>query len=126
MKAIIEKQKEKMSLSKYIFWLNSMTTVELIKEFPNRFHILNAKDSQDESVLKIISNQAILWDLVKDYAKELSVLEAEEKDELREELKIAFNAGKTYQAVFDREWHSGKWNEEIDFKEWYNKYLKAR
>ena len=53
-------------------------------------------------------------------------IEAEEKDELREELKIAFNAGKTYQAVFDREWHSGKWNEEIDFKEWYNKYLKSR
>jgi hypothetical protein len=77
-KQIIEKLKP---LNEFVFWLNSMTTTELIKEFPTRFHLLDARDSVTESVNKYLANDAILWNLVKEHAKKLSALESQEGEE---------------------------------------------
>lgn len=55
------------TLSEYVSWLNSMTTTELIKEFPGRFYILSGFDTEDGIVKKMIANDAILWQLVKEY-----------------------------------------------------------
>ena len=62
---------EKMTLSEYVFWLHSMTTTELILQFPKEFHLLSAGDSTDESVKKVLANDAILWRKVREYNKKL-------------------------------------------------------
>ena len=59
-----------MTLREFVFFLNSMTTTELIHQFPYRFHLLSATDSREQSVNKLIYNEAILWDMVKDKAKQ--------------------------------------------------------
>lgn len=59
------------TLSEYVSWLNSMTTPELIKEFPGQFHTLNAKESSAECVKKMLANDAILWRMVKEYNQKL-------------------------------------------------------
>lgn len=61
--------KKLLSLSEFISWLNSLTTMELINEFPRSFHTLKSHESKDEAVLKLVSNDAILWRFVKDYNK---------------------------------------------------------
>jgi hypothetical protein len=58
-----------LSLSDFITWLNSMTTTELIHEFPNTFHLPLAGDSKQSTVTKLLANDAILWRLVKEYNK---------------------------------------------------------
>jgi len=59
-----------MSLREFVFFLNSLTTTELIRQFPHRFHLLSGSDSVQESSTKLLANDAILWDMVKDKAKE--------------------------------------------------------
>jgi len=55
------------TLSEYVSWLNSMTTTELLKEFPGEFHLLDAGESPAGCVTKILANDAILWRKVKEY-----------------------------------------------------------
>lgn len=78
------------SLSQFVFWLNSMTTTELIMRFPNTFHLPLAGDAQDSTVIKMISNDAILWRLVKQYAQ---FLERELKIEMFEGKDKIFSGG---------------------------------
>lgn len=59
-----------MTLREFVFFLNSLTTTELIHQFPHRFHLLNASDSIEQSANKMVANDAILWDMVKDKAKQ--------------------------------------------------------
>lgn len=65
----MEKQK---TLSEYIHWLHSMTTTELLREFPREFHLLDACDDNAKSVTKILANDAILWHKVVEYNKALA------------------------------------------------------
>jgi hypothetical protein len=58
-----------MTLREFVFFLNSMTTTELIRQFPGRFHLLSARESIQESSMNLLANDAILWDMVKDKAK---------------------------------------------------------
>lgn len=58
-----------MTLREFVLFLNSLTTTELIHQFPHRFHLLNARDSVEQSANKMVANDAILWDMVKDKAK---------------------------------------------------------
>ena len=58
------------TLSEFIHHLNSMTTPELIKAFPNTFHLPLAGDSLQSTVTKMLANDAILWRLVKEYNKD--------------------------------------------------------
>lgn len=53
----------------FVLWLRGMTTMELVNEFPNTFHLLNCADSKEKSVTKLLSNDAILYRLIGDYAK---------------------------------------------------------
>jgi hypothetical protein len=71
--------KDLMPLDKYVFWLNSMTTTELHKEFPGEFHVLKASDSVDESVKNVLANDAILWRMVKEHAQKLAELNRKHK-----------------------------------------------
>jgi hypothetical protein len=64
-----------MTLREFVFFLNSLTTTELIRQFPHRFHLLSASDSVEKSANKMVANDAILWDMVKDKAKEVSKVE---------------------------------------------------
>lgn len=70
-KVVVEKPKKKRTLSEFVSWLNSMTTTELIKEFPGQFHDLRVGDSQSSTVTRILANDAILWQMVKEYNKKL-------------------------------------------------------
>lgn len=69
-----------MTTRDFVLWLNSMTTAELVQEFPNTFHYLNASDGVEGTANKMIANDAILWRLVKEHAKK-------ENHDQREKLK---------------------------------------
>lgn len=58
-----------MPLREFVLWLNSMTMRELFDQFPNRFHNISAKLSQQENVTNLLANEAILWHLVLEHAK---------------------------------------------------------
>lgn len=58
-----------LSLSEFILWLNSLTSNELLKEFPRSFHSLNSIDTKNQTVFKLVANDAIMWRLVKEYNK---------------------------------------------------------
>jgi hypothetical protein len=60
-----------MTLREFVFFLNSLTTTELHKQFPGRFHTLKASDSVTESSMNMLANDAILWHMVKDKAREV-------------------------------------------------------
>lgn len=60
-----------MTLREFVFFLNSLTTTELIRQFPFRFHLLSGSDTVEQSANKLVANDAILWDMVKDKAKEV-------------------------------------------------------
>ena len=62
----VEKLEE---LSNFISKLNSLTTTELINEFPNTFHYPTPQKDV-ESVNQFLANDAILWRMVKDKNKE--------------------------------------------------------
>ena len=78
-----KEQIDKMPLDKYIFWLNSMTTAELHKEFPGEFNKLKAGDSQGETVKNMLANDAILWRFVKTHAQKLASELTEKESEVR-------------------------------------------
>ena len=83
-----KEQIDKMPLDKYIFWLNSMTTAELHKEFPGEFNKLKAGDSQGETVKNMLANDAILWRFVKTHAQKLASELTEKESEVRTEEEI--------------------------------------
>lgn len=60
-----------MTLREFVFFLNSLTTTELHGQFPGRFHVLKASDSVTESSMNLLANDAILWHMVKDKAREV-------------------------------------------------------
>ncbi len=53
----------------YVLELHGMTYSELIKAIPNTFHLLSLNDSKEETVNKMLSNDAIMSRLFKEYAK---------------------------------------------------------
>ena len=54
------KQIEEMSLREFVFFLNSLTTTELYKQFPGEFHVLKASDSVHESVDKVVAKRTLV------------------------------------------------------------------
>ena len=60
-----------MTLREFVFFLNSLTTSELYRQFPGRFHMLKASDSIKESAMNMLANDAILWQMTKDKAREV-------------------------------------------------------
>ena len=58
-----------MSLTDFVFFLNSLTTVELHQQFPNTFNKLSSAYGVHETVKKSLANDAIMWRLVKHKAK---------------------------------------------------------
>lgn len=58
-----------LKLDEFVFWIHSMTQSELDVEFPQTFHRLNASDTKSESVNKMVSNEAIKFRLVLEYAR---------------------------------------------------------
>ena len=71
LRLIAEKFRKLEELSDFVSKLNSLTTTELINEFPGTFHYPTPQKTVKESANQFIANDAIIWRLVKDKNKEI-------------------------------------------------------
>ena len=58
-------------LSAFVSHLNSLTTKELYEEYPDRFPKISDGDSHEVIVKKMLTNDGILWKLVKEKNQEI-------------------------------------------------------
>ncbi len=61
-----------MSTRDFVLKINSMTQLELHKEFPDDFIRLSSNDDPSTTVNKMLANDAIKWRLVKEFAQKES------------------------------------------------------
>lgn len=58
-----------MTLSQFVNWIDSMTSLELYKQFPRTFHSIENIGTPVQIANNMVANDAITWRLVKEYNK---------------------------------------------------------